>query len=510
VPNEHPAEFLRALLDASPFGIVALDLSRRVKLWSRGAQNILGWSEEEVIGRSLPAGMDSLPHSAHDTQVRLARHDGAAVEVETWTAAWREGTVTILADNSRQRRSEREIQGLMEQAEQALTQARADRRFRALLEAAPDAIIEADRDGRILTLNAVTEQLFGFTREELLGQPVETLVPDHARARHSGHRAGYEAHPVTRPMGVGIELHGRRKDGSTFPVEISLSPVKSEEGFRVTAVIRDVTERKRSEERLRAVQTKYTRELESRNREIERANHHKSEFLANMSHELRTPLHTVIGFSELLAEETKGPLNDDQKRFVAHILKDSRHLLALINGILDLSKIESGKLELIREDLDFHVLLKDALSSIHSQCQKKSIEIETHVAGPVLVDADRLRITQILYNLLSNAVKFTPKGGRIRIDAGIADGMARITVGDTGIGIPPQEHAAIFESFHQVGATAGSGVREGTGLGLPITRRLVEEHGGSIWLESEPGKGSRFTFTLPLKTAHEESSRSGR
>jgi PAS domain-containing protein len=133
--------------------------------------------------------------------MRLARHDGAAVDVETWTAAWREGTVTIVADNTRQRRSEREIQGLMEQAEQALTQARADRRFRALLEAAPDAIIEADRDGRILTLNAVTEQLFGFTREELLGQPVETLVPDHARARHSGHRAGYEARPVTRPHG---------------------------------------------------------------------------------------------------------------------------------------------------------------------------------------------------------------------------------------------------------------------------------------------------------------------
>jgi signal transduction histidine kinase len=218
----------------------------------------------------------------------------------------------------------------------------------------------------------------------------------------------------------------------------------------------------------------------------------------------------VIGFSELLAEETKGPLNDDQKRFVAHILKDSRHLLALINGILDLSKIEAGKLELVREDLDFDVLLKDALSSIHSQCLKKSIELETHISGPVLVDADRLRMTQILYNLLSNAVKFTPKGGRIRIDAGTAEGMARITVGDTGIGIPPDEHAAIFESFHQVGAAAGSGMREGTGLGLPITRRLVEEHGGRIWLESEPGKGSRFTFTIPLGAVYEKSADSGR
>jgi signal transduction histidine kinase len=149
----------------------------------------------------------------------------------------------------------------------------------------------------------------------------------------------------------------------------------------------------------------------------------------------------VIGFSEPLAEETNRPLNDDQKRFVAHILKDSRHLLALINGILDLSKIEAGKLELIREDLDLGALLADALSSIRPQGIEKSIEIETRVAGPMLVDADRLRMTQILYNynLLSNAVKFTPKGGRIRVDAGTADGMARIAVGDTGIGIPPEE-----------------------------------------------------------------------
>jgi len=168
---------------------------------------------------------------------------------------------------------------------------------------------------------------------------VEVLVPDRVRANHRGYRADYRARPITRPMGSGLELHGRRKNGSTFPVEISLSPVKSEEGFRVTAVIRDITERKESEGRLQAIQEKYTRELELRNQEIERANRHKSEFLANMSHELRTPLHTVIGFSELLAEETKGPLNDDQKRSISHIRKDSEHLLSLINEILDLSKI---------------------------------------------------------------------------------------------------------------------------------------------------------------------------
>ena len=507
MPTEHPAEFLRALLDASPFGVMALDTAGRVRLWSRGAQEILGWREEDVIGRALPSEVELLRSPNRDVAVRLVRNGGKVIDVEAWTAPWREGTVVVVADNSRHRSSEREIQDLMEREREALAQVRAESRFRELLEAAPDAIIEVDEDGRILTLNAVTEKSFGYSREELLGQPVEVLVPDHVRANHAGYRSRYRAHPVTRPMGSGLELLGRRKNGSTFPVEISLSPVRSEEGFRVTAVIRDITERKQTEERLQAIQTNYTRELELRNQEIERANRHKSEFLANMSHELRTPLHTVIGFSELLSEESKGPLNADQKRFINHIHKDSQHLLALINEILDLSKIEAGKLELRKEALDISAMFDDVLSSIRPQGVEKSIAIEKYVDGPVAVDGDRIRVKQILYNLLSNAVKFTPRGGRVQIEARPVDGFAEISVSDTGIGIPPEEHESVFDTFHQVGA---AGTREGTGLGLPITRRLVEQHGGRIRLESEPGRGSCFTFTIPLKAANEKSTGSGR
>jgi signal transduction histidine kinase len=248
----------------------------------------------------------------------------------------------------------------------------------------------------------------------------------------------------------------------------------------------------------------YARELELRNLEIDRANRMKSEFLANMSHELRTPLHTVIGFSELLREEVKGPLNVDQKRFVNHIHKDAQHLLTLINEILDLSRIEAGKLMLSRETLDLNAVLDDATSSIRPQCGTKSIRIEADIPLPIFIDGDRVRVRQILYNLLSNAVKFTPDGGCIRIGVCCAGGVAEISVSDTGIGIPPEEHQSIFDKFHQV-VTATSGIREGTGLGLPITKRLVEEHGGRIWLASEPGKGSRFTFTLPLGRTNQES-----
>jgi signal transduction histidine kinase len=273
--------------------------------------------------------------------------------------------------------------------------------------------------------------------------------------------------------------------------------VKSEEGFRVTAIIRDTTERKQVEDRFREMQQVYLQELKSRNSEVERANQLKSEFLASMSHELRTPLHTIIGFTELLAEELEGPLNEKQQRFMGHIHQDSLHLLELINDILDISKIESGRLELRRETFDMAAVLEETLSSLRAQSAAKSIVIETRLSIPAAILADRLRVKQILFNLLNNALKFTPEGGRVQVDGAQQDGYLEISISDTGIGIPKEQHEAVFDKFYQVGATT-KGVREGTGLGLAITKALVEEHGGRIRLESEPGKGSRFTFTIAL------------
>jgi PAS domain S-box-containing protein len=351
--------------------------------------------------------------------------------------------------------------------------------------------------------------MFGYSRKELLGLMVETLVPAAMRGAHSGHRTSYTAQPQTRPMGSGLELQAQRKDGTLFPVEISLSPNRTEEGLRVIALVRDISERKLTEDHIRAVREQYTAELavkneqlEVRNREIEKANRLKSEFLASMSHELRTPLHTIIGFSELIMEEPEGPLNPKYKRFISHILQDSRHLLELINEVLDLSKIEAGQLKPQLGTFDFAGCVDEVLNSIEQQAAAKNIKLTNRNTFHEMLNADRLRVKEILYNLLNNAIKFTPNGGAVWVESAVEDGFLHVTVGDTGIGIQEDHHAAIFENFYQVGDTT-SGVREGTGLGLAITKKLVELHGGNIKLESHPGKGSQFGFSLPLSPAEE-------
>jgi len=210
----------------------------------------------------------------------------------------------------------------------------------------------------------------------------------------------------------------------------------------------------------------------------------------------------VIGFTELLARQKPGPLNSKQERFLKHIDEAARHLLQLINDILDLSRIEAGRTELNCEHFDLAESLGEVLSVIKPLAVRKLLELAAGVPSGIVMYADRIRFKQMLYNLLSNAVKFTPEGGRVWVECVVEEGCSRLTVADTGVGIPPEEHEAIFDQFHQVGVTT-RGVREGTGLGLAITRRLVELHGGKIWVESVPGNGSRFIFTLP-RTARSE------
>jgi GAF domain-containing protein len=243
------------------------------------------------------------------------------------------------------------------------------------------------------------------------------------------------------------------------------------------------------------------REIEDKSRQIEAANRHKSEFLANMSHELRTPLNAIIGFSEVLQERMFGELNEKQAEYTDDILSSGRHLLSLINEILDLSKVEAGRMELEVATFDLPLAIDNARTFVRERATKHGINLDVHVderLGDFV--GDERKIKQILLNLLSNAVKFTPEGGRIGITARQADGSVEISVSDTGIGISPEDQAKIFEEFRQVGGDYAH-KREGTGLGLTLAKKFVELHGGRIWVESEVGKGSTFSFTLPERSS---------
>jgi len=240
------------------------------------------------------------------------------------------------------------------------------------------------------------------------------------------------------------------------------------------------------------------REISDKSRQLEVASQHKSEFLANMSHELRTPLNAIIGFSEVLSERMFGDLNEKQDEYLKDIYASGTHLLSLINDILDLAKIEAGRMELELTDFDLPTAIENALILVRERAGRRGITLQATVDERLgEVRADERKIRQVVLNLLSNAIKFTPEGGRIEIRAASVDGAVEVAVADTGVGIAPEDQEAVFEEFRQVGSSAAK--QEGTGLGLALCRKFVELHNGRICVTSQVGVGSTFTFTIPVR-----------
>ncbi len=488
---------------------MAESLDGTIMTWNASASRIFGYTADEAIGMPVFAlawpGEEEAIHGLLETMRRgerindfetSRRHkDGhrIAVSLNLFPIKSETGAVVgiakIATDITGRKAAEQE-------RERTRAELLAERKYRELIEHAPDAILEVDASGSIVIANETAERLFGYTIVELLGAPIEKLVPDASRASHVSYRNAFVKAGRARPMGLGLELNAKRKDGSEFPVEISLSPIFTDSGVLAVAAIRDVTERRRSEQQMRSLQEGYLAEISARQQEAERLNRLKSEFLASVSHELRTPLHTIIGFADLLAEDPQQTLSPRQVRFVENIRRDSEHLLALINDVLDLSRIEAGGLAVRPEELPLSETFTEVLESLRGSSDAKALTIRATCEPGLNVLADATRLRQILFNLLSNAVKFTDSGGEIHVSAVRAQAFAEISVEDTGIGIAPEELTNIFNKFYQVGFTT-RGVREGTGLGLSICKQLVEMQGGTLSVTSQPGSGSRFAFTLP-------------
>ncbi|QHS50981.1 PAS domain-containing sensor histidine kinase [Edaphobacter sp. 12200R-103] len=488
--------WLASVVEFSDDAIISETLDGIVRSWNKGAERIFGYSAPEAIGRSIsflawPGCEEDMVQliamirrgERVDHYETIKKHkDGRPIDVSLALAGISDADGNVI--------------GISKISRDISSRKATEARFRELIENAPDAILQVDPDGTIVVANRTAETMFGYSREELLGANVDILVPIKAKTVHMKHRASFAGSPKIRPMGSGMELSALRKDGIEVPVEISLSPSYQQAGVNVTAVIRDVSERRQAELQMRSLQKNYMAELEARQKEAETSNRLKSEFLASMSHELRTPLHTIIGFADLLSEESDGPLNDKQRRFLRHIQEDSEHLLGLINDVLDFSKIEAGGMSLRIEKVHLADEISDAVNAIRPRAAMKSLDLKIQEVFSGLVAVDPMRLKEVFYNLLSNAVKFTPENGKITVQTEEDDQFVHVTVADSGIGIPEDQLERAFEKFYQVGYATG-GVREGTGLGLAICKRLIEMHGGKIWIDSSEGAGSRFHFTIP-------------
>jgi PAS domain S-box-containing protein len=622
----------KPLFASGIIGITVTDLQSGIVESNAAFLDMLGYTSEDLAaGRLRWTELTPPEWASHDARA-VARMRATGV-VPAWEkeffhkdghrvpvlvgAAMLAGTsdqcICFILDLSEQKRAEVTAERMREQHD-------TDQRFRALLDTAPDAMVVVAEDGRITFANVQAETLFGYTRTELMGQRISMLIPERFRKRHDAHMAGFSNKPGARPMGSGVQLFGLRKDGSELPIEVSLSPLKTDGGMTVSAAVRDISERKRLEaaanlnnerlvsaveasqdafalfdnqerlvlcnsvyrslvgdtlsgslvgltyedilnswiqdiefgseaERLRFTRdqlgrrqhlpnaacdlrmkdgrsirlinrvtaeggtvetiwdltqdTRVAEELRDARSSAEAASRAKSEFLSSMSHELRTPLNAILGFAQLLRRDKKDPLPERHFERVGQILAGGEHLLRLIDDILDLSRVEAGKVAISIEPLSVPEVLDHVRSTLEPLAVRAAVTVDVAPLPPTLplIMADRTRFAQILLNFGSNAIKYNRAQGGVSFSVKLTGRRVRLTVRDTGFGIPASKQEKLFQPFQRAGQETGP--IEGTGIGLFISKRLAELMHGEVGFTSVEGKGSEFWVDMPIAVTAE-------
>lgn len=481
-------EFARGIFEALAEGVLVADHHGRVIALNPSAERVLGFTSTALMGKNV-----------HDSPWIMEDEEQVLLEADQWpititlqtgepsgrlmvtvrpdgrrrviimiamplprpmTAPW---TVVSFVDVTPQRTAE-------------LALASSEQRFRQLVEQAPDPVIVIDSNGAISACNQRTADVFGYLSSEIIGQPIELLVPDSHRGTHAQLRADYLTTAEARSMGSGSQLSGRRKDGSTFPIEVSLGPLETADGPQVIAIARDLTERQLAHE-------------------IAQVEQAKSEFLSRMSHELRTPLNSILGFAQLMQ---LGGARADQVEALEQIQQAGHHLLDLLNDLLEFERVRSGHITFSTETVSVEETILEAMRLVAPSAQQLGITTETVFSQDAgWVKCDRQRLRQVLLNLLSNAIKYNRFGGHVVIATSATSDEITISTIDTGKGISPENIDRLFVPFERLGVEA-SGSVEGTGVGLALSKSLVEGMRGRIEVESVEGVGSTFRIALPI------------
>jgi PAS domain S-box-containing protein len=461
-----------AAMDSIAQSVITYDLESTITAWNPGAEILYGYSAAEAIGRSSAIIVpEDRRREIGEVTARLRRGEHVG-DFETKRRRKDRTLIDVTLHVFPIRNQAEALIGFGSIGRDATEQRLVEEMFRLAVEACPSGMLMTDRSGAIVMLNTEIERLFGYSRDQLIGQSVEILLPNGLRAQHVHRRAGFVRKPETRRMGAGRDLFGRRRDGTEFPVEVGLNPVNTREGVLVLSVIADISERKRIE-------------------------HLKDEFVSTVSHELRTPLTSISGSLALLVGNAAGKLPDPVMRLLTIAHKNSQRLVRLINDILDIEKMESGEVVFVVKRVDVRPLVEQAIEASRAYAESLGVTMRvdaSSTSGEVRADPDRL--VQVITNLLSNAIKHSPPGEEVVVSITATGDGVRIAVRDHGPGIPASFKSRIYEKFAQADAT-DSRQKGGTGLGLSIVKSIVTRLRGSTGFSDAPGGGTIFHVELP-------------